>query len=267
MRRVQRLDDAHRVRRTVEEIGIAERDVLARRRRPAPRCRRARRPAARRGTARRRPARPDNAGRGAGSRGSPRCSRRSARVPSPQLQRRVARQRRQAGAVGHEELQTRDAVRAFGVRRSASTTGRASVERRGRPSNDRRDAPRDRRQLLFELAAEHVVHAERAQPVARSAARTARRRRSARRDCWRARARMTGAASRVAVCIGRWNADRDRPATSVVGVEPLLRDIDAGDVDPFAAQPGRRRREAEGLAAQVVGRNQKRTHRHRVRSF
>ena len=35
VRGVQRVDDAHRVRRTVEEIGIAERDVLRRRPRPA----------------------------------------------------------------------------------------------------------------------------------------------------------------------------------------------------------------------------------------
>ena len=136
MRRVQRLDDAHRVRRTVEEIGIAERDVLRARRRPARRCRPARRPAARPGTARRTPARPDNAGRGAGSRGSLRCSRRVRRVPSAECSVGVARERRKAGAVGDEKVQPRDARRSsFGVRRSTAIRCSAHPRRTRTPTS------------------------------------------------------------------------------------------------------------------------------------
>src|SRR5216110_1821081 len=64
----------------------------------------------------------------------------------------------------------------------------------------------ERRQLLLELAAEDRVRAERTQPLAvQRCVQTVRA--NARRRVQRARA-MTGAASRVAVCIGRWNAMR-----------------------------------------------------------
>ena len=63
---------------------------------------------------------------------------------------------------------------------------------------------------------------------------------------------MTGSASRVAVCIGRKNA-----TASLLGdhrlVEPLLREIETPHLDPVRLQRRRRRRQPEGLPAEVVG--------------
>ena len=55
-------------------------------------------------------------------------------------------------------------------------------------------------------------------------------------------------------------ADEIRADARSSGVEPVLRESTQAHVDPFAPQPGRRRRQAERLTAQVVGGDQKRSH-------
>ena len=109
------------------------------------------------------------------------------------------------GAIGHEKMKAAAAAGHDGRRgpRSPQNARRAlrvsgSARRRGRrsppaPLRTRRRARRRRRAIAA---------------TRRSAARTARTRRCAPTDSAAAHAAMTGAASRVAVCIGRWNADQ-----------------------------------------------------------
>ena len=118
---VEPLDESSRVRRAVEEIGIAERDVLRARghlRRGHPPSRHRAEP---RGTCRRTPERSGNGGTGA-------CSPRVASVlpvtrqaPIRHLQSGIARERRQASAIGTNAAEARARAAALlGSRRRAA---------------------------------------------------------------------------------------------------------------------------------------------------
>ena len=82
---------------------------------------------------------------------------------APDLQRRVARKRRETCAIGHQELQARQRrarERAVGrvlwTRHAARLVGRNRRE----VNHARRDFSRDGGQLPFELATEDIVHTE-----------------------------------------------------------------------------------------------------------
>ena len=229
----ERLDDAARVRGTVQEVGIAERDVLRARGHLARGCRRAPRRPAPRGTGRRTPARSGSAGTGACSRGSPPCSRRPAA--------------RRLGAAA-----TRTGVSAGRPARSGVMNGSRGNARGGRRRRRCREASATR----SASASGRAPRARRARAgTPRSAARTARTPTSRAAGFSRRTRSITGAASRVAVCIGRWMATRSACAIAAA-VERLARQVDAADVGARAAQPGCGRREAERLASELVGGDQ-----------
>ena len=71
---------------------------------------------------------------------------------------------------------------------------------------------------------------------------------------------MTGPASRVAVCIGRWMPIEIRSRQARL-LESIFRSVDTLDHPPVAAQPRCGRSQAERLATELVGRNQQRPHR------
>ena len=242
MRRVKRLHDPQRVRRTVEKIGIAERDVLARRRRPAPRCRPARPPAARCETARCKSARPDSGGTDGGSRGSLRSNR-----PPRRDRRAAAAWRSGRAAAGPKRSGTRNCSRGNDGGRRTPTGDRA-------PRDSRDECCQTSRAIsvrsCLELSPKHVVHAERSEPRfvqrrVQAVRADARRRVRARRA-----SAMSGPASRVAVCIGRWNASDRRTR----GCRPkrFLGGVDAFDVPARPLEPGGWRGQAERLTAQFV---------------
>ena len=113
---VHRPHDAQRVLRRVEEVGVAERDVLRARPRPAARCRRAPRPRRRRGPGRRRRPAPGSAGSGARTRATPRPRRRGA-----------ARRRSSSRAYAVERRQQVARARAVGARPDVDRASAKSV--------------------------------------------------------------------------------------------------------------------------------------------
>ena len=152
MRGVQRLDDAHRVRRAVEEIGIAEGDVLG--------ARRDLRRDVREHDVRLHDAElpvVDRHDRTVTAEMPAAAARLRVADDAPRRRRGICsvayrRQRRQARPIGHEEMKPRQ---------------RITLNRAARPAwlaeRPRASAPRDCRivgEILLELAAEHLVDAE-----------------------------------------------------------------------------------------------------------
>ena len=157
---MQRLDDPPRVRRAVEEVRIAKRDVRGALLPPARGCRRGRRRPGRRETDRRRRARSGNAGSDACSRASRRSRHTILLRAVRHLQRRITIERRQPGAIGLDEVEpSRSSVprcrrgaavlRCADLRcrstRSSSASGPARSRRRAAAAAHRSAAHTDRR--------------------------------------------------------------------------------------------------------------------------
>ena len=235
---MHRAHDPHRVLRRVQEVGIAERDVLGSGGDELRRCRRAPQPRRRRARGRRRRPAPGSGGNGARTRGSPRPNRRrAARRRSPS-----ARTGRAAGG----------AARGRAACSCGDRDGRARAVPACRPGRPR---PRPR-----------------VRPRTRPRSRRRRRRRTSRR---RARSNRSACrwpcassrASRVAVCIGTENATRSAQSTSA-GSHGSSDVSSARTSCPSARSRGRGRGEVPRLVTELVGRDEEDTHdRPRLRWF
>ena len=246
---MERFDDPHRVRGTVEEIWIAERDVP----RAAGDLRRdvgeddARRDDAELPVVNRHDRAMAAQMFAAAARfGVPHRTCR----PVGQLERGVFRERRKRRSIGDEEANPRNLWR--GPFRPALAA------LKGPPHSALCCGAGPLRQLFLEFAAEHRVDANRSEPLPVER-RVEPVRADSRRPVQRARLRDDGrgqARGRV-----HREMERDDVGRLDVGIaQPLLRHVDADDVPAAGAQPGRRRRESEGLAAHFVGADEKRLH-------
>ena len=146
--------------------------------------------------------------------------------------------------IRNEKVQARDGL-------PAAPSPSASRRPRAQKAEGAPRPKRNRREFLFKLAAEHVVHAERTEPVGverRIEAVGAEARGGIERACF-SNERAGEARGRVHRQMER---DEAGAANRVVG-DRLLRGVDDAHVDAGAAQPGGRRGQAERLVTELVG--------------